>query len=220
MKGHRKSIKPIFFLILLGSAVVILFFYKSILISAGEFLAPEEAGNADVVILEGSEVIRGKGVEIGMSLLSSKKAHRLVIVYHNSEKEPIFDRPLNYDIFLTKKIEDCGLKKDQVQVIRVPRNHPITLTEAQIVLSHLSRERVKSAILLAEGFHTRRSYWAYKRIGLPLGIKIIPYSYFTVYQSKNWWQETDGVVAFMTESLKFFYYLVRGYIPVKSLLVT
>jgi len=173
-----------------------------------------------VVILEGSELIMGKGVEMGIGLLSSKRANRLVIVYHNSEKERIFDRPTNYNNFLTQKLEELGLKKDQVQVIGVTIDHPITLTEAQIVLSHLSKDRVKSAILLADGFHTRRSYWTYKHVGLPLGIKIIPYPYFTVYQNKNWWQEIDGVGAFVIESLKFFYYLLHGYIPVKSLLVT
>lgn len=112
MKSHTKSRKAIFFFILLGFALVILFLsYKTILIAAGKFLAPEETGNADVVILEGSELIMGKGVEMGMSLLSSKRANRLVIVYHNSEKERIFDRPTNYNNFLTQKLEELGLQK-------------------------------------------------------------------------------------------------------------
>jgi hypothetical protein len=221
LKSQSRSRKTFFFFIFLGFLLVVLLLsHKTIFTEAGKFLSPEGTGNADVVILECPESIGGQGVEMGISLLSSKRANRLVIVYHNSEKERIFDRPMNYNDLLIQKLENLGLQKDQVQVIGVAIDHPITLTEAQIVLSHLSKDGVKTAILLAEGFHTRRSYWTYKHVGLPLGIKIIPYPYFTLYQNKNWWQEIGGVEAFVYESLKFLYYLLRGYIPAKSLLVT
>jgi hypothetical protein len=212
--------KKTFFFILLGSALVILFLsHKTILIAAGNFLAPEGAGNADVVILEGTELIREKSIEIGIDLLSSGRTSRLVIVYQNSRDERIFDRPLNYNLVLTQKLDTLGLKKDQIQVIEVPKEHPITLKESQIVLSNLSRSGVKSAILLAEGFHTRRSYWAYKQVGLPLGIKIIPCPYFMEYRNEDWWKEINGVSDFAYELLKFIYYILCRYIPVKSLLV-
>ena len=220
MSLKTRSRKTFFFFILLGFVLVVLLLsHKTIFTEAGKFLSPEGAGNADVVILECSDSIRGQGAEIGISLLSSKRANRLIIAYHNSEKEQIFDRPINYNL-LIQKLEKLGLQKDQVQVIGVTIGHPITLTEAQIVLSHLSKDGVKTAILLAEGFHTRRSYWTYKNVGLLVGIKIIPYPYFTTYENKNWWQEIRGVEAFVDELLKFLYYLLRGYIPVKSLLVT
>jgi uncharacterized SAM-binding protein YcdF (DUF218 family) len=176
-------------------------------------------GNADVLIVENSEVIRAKGVESGRDLLSSGRANRLVIVYQNSENERIFDRPLNYNLLLIQKLEPLGVKKEQIKVIEVPTEHPITLTEAQTVLSNLSKSGVKSAILLADGFHTRRSYWAYKQVGLSLGIKIIPCPYFMKYRLDNWWTKIKGVHEFVFESLKFMYYVLRGYVPVKSLLV-
>jgi hypothetical protein len=79
---------------------------------------------------------------------------------------------------------------------------------------------VKSAILLAEGFHTRRSFWTYKEVGLLKGIKIIPHPYFMKYMPENWWQKKRGIYVFIIELLKFVYYLLCGYIPIKSLLVT
>ena len=185
--------------------------------AAGDFLAPTGVGNADVVILEGTKVIREKGVKAGMSLLASQRAQSLVIVYHDAENERIFAWPTNYNSFLSQKLEELGLKKERLRVIEVPDIHPITFTEAQIVLSHLSGQGVKSAILLSEGFHTRRSFWTYKQVGLPMGIKIIPYPYFIKYHNDDWWQKVDGAYAFMNEFLKFIYYLLCGYIPVKSL---
>jgi hypothetical protein len=99
----------------------------------------------------------------------------------------------------------------------VPREHPITFHEARLVLSRLSNEKIQSAILVAENFHTRRSYWAYKKIGKNLGIDIIPSPYFGRFKSDSWWQEADGFRSFFGESVKFLYYVFRGHIPIKSL---
>ena len=108
----------------------------------------------------------------------------------------------------------------EIIIIEVPTNHPITLTEARIVLADLSKHRVKSAILVSEGFHTRRSFWAYKQVGLSLGIEIIPFPIFVKYRSEDWWQKAEGLRGFFSEFIKFSYYLIRGYIPVKSLIIT
>lgn len=220
MKKPIGSKKLLFSVLLLGLVVLLFFSHKIILVEAGRFLAPEGMGKADVVILEGTELIRETPIRIGISFLSSGRANRMVVVYQESEKEQIFARPLDYNLYLTKKLEDLGLEKDQIKVLKAPKEHPITLTEARIVLSNLSKTGVRSAVLLSEGFHTRRSYWAYKQVGLPLGIEIIPYPYFMRYQKENWWQRARGSREFIDQCLKFFYYLIRGYIPVKSLLVT
>jgi hypothetical protein len=219
MKKQAISRKTFFFIFSGFALVILLLSYKTILIAAGNFLAPQGIGDADVVIVENTQLIREKGLKIGIDLLSSGKTHHVVIVYQNSEDERIFDRPLNYDLLLTQKLELLGLNKEQIQVIEVPMDHPITLTEAKRVLSNLSRSGVKSAILLAEGFHTRRSYWAYKQVGLPLGIKIIPCPYFIKYRIDNWWTGIKGVSEFSIELSKFVYYVLCRYIPVKSLVL-
>jgi hypothetical protein len=143
----------------------------------------------------------------------------IVVLQKSPEDEQTFALP-DYSMLLAKNLQILELRKDQFLIIKVPRDHPITLTEARIVLTDLSQNGVKSAILVAEAFHTRRSYWAYKQVGLPLGIEIIPLPYFTRYRNENWWQKTEGLRGFFWESIKFSYYLIKGYIPVRSLLVT
>jgi uncharacterized SAM-binding protein YcdF (DUF218 family) len=142
-----------------------------------------------------------------------------VIVYQNSDNDRVFDRPSDYNLLLIRKLEQLGLKKEQIHVIAVSIEHPVTLTEARSVLSDLSRSGVKSAIVLAEGFHTRRSYWAYKQVGGPMGIKIIPYPYFIRYRIEGWWTHVQGVYDYTLEFMKLVYYILNGYIPAKSLLV-
>jgi hypothetical protein len=154
-----------------------------------------------------------------MELISSGRAKRLVVVYQHSEERAL-GLPPDYSLFLIHKISELGLQKDQISVYIVPREHPITLNEAKIVLSKLAKDKTPNAIVLAENFHTRRSYWVYKELGKILGIDIIPYPHFSRFKIDGWWQKDEGVRAFWGEWIKFLYYVVRGYIPIKSLLVT
>ncbi len=185
-------------------------------------MAPEGTGKADVVILEGkgNALTTSNGVEIALGILSSGRANSLVVVlYQKSEGAKPFALP-SYPLLLGKYLTDLGLKKNQFEIIEVPLINPIILTESKIVLSNLSKKGMRSAILLADGFRTRRSYWAYKQLGLPVGIEIIPYPYFGEYQKENWWRQDRGIHDYGMEFLTFFYSLLRGDIPLKSLLAT
>jgi len=208
-------------LIPLGFIVIIVFlFYETMLTEAGRFLSPEGRGDADVVIVEGGELIKQNAVEMGIRMLSSGRANRLVVVDYGSAVEQVFDRRENRALFFARKLEGLELRADRIQLIEVPADHPITLGEAHFVVSVLSKSGVRRAILLADGFHTRRSYWAYKEVGSPLGVEIIPCPYFVSYRNENWWRKNEGVRAFGREMAKFVYYVLRGYIPLKSLVTT
>jgi hypothetical protein len=217
-KKATKWAIPLLALLAVG-AILLFFFHPTILCAGGRYLAPEGKGRADVVILEGSEVIKERTVRVGMELISSGRAKKLAVVYQESEERAL-GLPPDYDLFLIKKISELGLKKDQISVYVVPREHPITLNEARIVLSKLAKDKTSNAIVLTENFHTRRSYWVYKQVGKPLGIDIIPYPHFTRFKIDGWWQKAEGIRDFLGEWMKLLYYVLRGYIPIKSLMVT
>ena len=179
-------------------------------------MAPAGDYKADVAILEGDDFIRTGVVTSGMDLLLSGKVKRLFIVLQDIA--PV-NRPYgineNYPDNVRQKLKNIGLKETEFKVIAVPSQHPITLKEAEVVLGALSKENIKSAILLAPGFHTRRSYLAYQYVGIPLQIKIFPSACFSEYQLDNWWVQEFGVRDFTYELLKLVHYLVVGYIPFK-----
>jgi hypothetical protein len=201
------------------SVFIIIFVYifrETILFKAGNFMAPAGDYKADVAILEGAEFIRTGAITSGMDLLSSGKVKRLCIVIQNIAPA---HRPYgingNYPDVVKQELKKLGLKETDFKVIIVPIRHPVTLKEAEVVLKALSKENIKSAILLSPGFHTRRSYLAYQHVGIPLQIKIFPSACFTEYQLNNWWVQEPGVRDFTVELLKLGYYLAGGYIPFK-----
>jgi hypothetical protein len=220
MAKQKYSRKLVLLVILSWLIIFCAFSYEAILVGAGKFLAPAGMGSADVVIVEGEELIREKAVKISAELLSSGRASRMVVVLQENPKDEKFFAFPDYVPLLIKDLQALKLQGKQFMVIRVPTNHPITLTEARIVLADLSVHGVRSAILVAEGFHTRRSLWSYKQAGLTLGIEIIPFPCFTRYQGDGWWRKPEGLKEFFEESTKLLYYLLRGYIPIKSLVVT
>jgi len=215
---NRKS-KWIWGGICLSVFIIVIFVYifrETILLKAGIFMAPAGDYKADVAILEGAEFIRTDIITSGMDLLSSGKVKRLVIVLQNIAPA---HRPYgingNYPDTVLQKLKNIGLKETESKVIVVPIRHPVTLKEAEVVLKDLSKENIKSAILLSPGFHTRRSYLVYQHVGIPLQIKIFPSACFTNYQLNNWWVQEPGVRDFTVELLKLGYYLAGGYIPFK-----
>ncbi|MFZ2399378.1 MAG: hypothetical protein WAW31_12045 [Smithella sp.] len=179
-------------------------------------MAPACDHKADVAILEGAEFISTGTITSGFDLLSAGKVKRIVVVLQNIAPA---HRPYgingNYQDIVKQKLKDIGLSETEFEVILVHIEHPVTLREAEQVLNALSKENIKSAILLSPGFHTRRSYLAYQHVAMPLQIKIFPSASFTEYQLENWWGQEPGVRDFTVELLKLGYYLAGRYIPFK-----
>jgi len=182
-------------------------------------LAPTSEEKAEVLIVEGNDVVKNGALNTGMKLLSEGRANRMVVVLHQSSKEgQVFALQGKYAQLITNELEHLGLEKEKVQVISAPiEGHPITLSEARYVVAKLSQNGVRSAILLSNGFHTRRSVGVYRQEGTHVGLKVVPHPYFMKYKSNSWWHETQGVSDFVTESFKLTYYLVHGYVSIKFL---
>ncbi len=215
-KNGSRLIRRVFLLLLVLSIIFVWTFHDPILLRAGKFLAPQENGAADVTIVEGGEIVQTGGVKEGLKLLLSKRASRLILIVHGvPDKVKPFGLNEDYPQAVEKELRRMGLKEEQFSVMVTPVQHPITLTEAKIVLERLSGEGVRSAILLSPAFHTRRSFLVYRSVATPLRIKMIPWPYFTDFQLNGWWNHDLGFRDFFAEFFKLAYYKVR-YLPLTS----
>ena len=213
-KARFRWIAGAILLSFLGITILAVLFHERILLQAGRFMAPEEIGAAEVAILEGGQIVETGAVVKGVRFLSSGRAARLIVVVHRiSEKAKSFGLPEDYPRRVKNELKGLGLKEEQYEVIVTPAHHPITLTEAEWILGALSKEGVRSAILLSNGFHTRRSFLVYRQVAIPLKIKIIPAAYFNEYQLDRWWVQDLGMHDFLAELFKLAYYQIRGLIP-------
>jgi hypothetical protein len=222
MKGgwNLKS-KKLFYAGLLSLLVLIsvLVFHQSILKGAGMFLAPASLERAEVLILEGTQVVENGAVAAAMRLLSEGKANRIVFILHQYSKErKVFAVQDSYPHRIIDELIHLGLRREEIEVITAPIDgHPITLSEARFVVSKLSQDGIRSAILFSSGFHTRRSFAVYSLEGKRVGLHVVPYPYFTGFDVNSWWHDPRGVAEFGEECLKLAYYLLHGYVSIGSL---
>ena len=171
------------------------------------------------MILEGSQIVKNGAINAGLKLLFNGKAERMVLVIHQPLKDDqLFALQERYIQLLTNESDRIGLGKRKFQITVVPfAGHPTTLNEARFVLTKLTQDGIRSAILLSKGFHTRRSFGVYNQEGARVGVRIIPSPYFTEYKNDNWWKHPKGVHDFFEQTIKLAYYLLRGYLSIKSL---
>lgn len=214
MKNRPKWIWKGIFLFLLLTLILIFFFREPILMHAGQFLAPQDNYTADVAILEGNDFIDRNLVMAGMNLLASGKVKRLIVVlFRIAPSHRPFALNEDYTALVKKEMEDLGLKERDFKIIVTHIHHPLTLVSAKGVIENISKENIKSAILLSPGFHTRRSYLVYQHVCNPFHIKIYPSACFNSYKLDNWWRQEGGLRDFALEFMKLVYYLGGGYIP-------
>jgi len=200
---------------LLGLSVLFVFivFAKTVLVRIGRFMAPTSSTTADVVILEGGEAIDRRLLLQAAKQICSGRANRLVLVMHQIQGQPKVEAKIDREARIMA--DHFGLCS-QLQIIRTPNAHPITLKEASVVLSELSLQGVHSAIIMTDGFHERRSYLVYKQIGTPLGLRIQPSNAFLAYAAENWWSSSTGIYVLFQELTKTAYYYLKGYLRVAS----
>jgi hypothetical protein len=214
---RKKVVYPIGFFI--GLFLVLYFFSPAILNGAGEFLAPTHNGKEEIVILEGTATINNKAVKEGVDLVGNDRKRLLVVVVHLHKKEgQLFAIQEEYPQLLRNKLKTLGLKEKQLKIIFVPINdHPITLTEARFVMPIMAKEGIRNAVLVSEGFHTRRSWAVYRQEGERFKISVKPHPYFINYEKENWWHQKEGIRDFVQEFSKLAYYLSFRYISLKSI---
>ena len=188
----------------------------SILMRVGQFMAPSSNNTADIAILEGNEFVDRGIVRSGINLLSSGKVKRLVVVlFRIAPSHRPFALNEDYAGIVKKEMESLGLKEKDFKIVVTHIHHPLTLTAARGAAETISKEDVKSDILLSPGFHARRSYLVYQYVCIPFQIKVFPSACFNSYQLDHWWSQERGLRDLTEELLKLGYYLIRGYIPFK-----
>jgi uncharacterized SAM-binding protein YcdF (DUF218 family) len=107
-------------------------------------------------------------------------------------------------------LERRGVPRSVILLANGTRNtHEDALAARTLVLAHGWR----SALLVTDPYHMRRSLWTFETAFAGTGVQIWPAPVVGGwFDASRWWQDEDGFVAVNGEYLKLVYYLARGYI--------
>ena len=85
-----------------------------------------------------------------------------------------------------------------------------THDEALALRDWVRASGARKVIVPTDLFHTRRVNWVFRKALEGTGAEIRVRALDPLkYNSRNWWQQEDGLVDFQREILKFAYYLIR-----------
>lgn len=82
-----------------------------------------------------------------------------------------------------------------------------TYDESLAVRDWIEKTGSKSIIIPTDPFHTRRARWVFNRElrGLKTQVYVVPVDPVR-YQTRDWWRNEEGVIAFQNEAIKYIYY--------------
>ena len=96
-----------------------------------------------------------------------------------------------------------------------PSGASSTFDEAYDVASYVKTHKIKHIVLVTDGFHSSRAYFAFKKIFLLQGISPaeckleMAAAYTDGYNPQNWWRSEKGLLCYLTEPIKYLVYLFR-----------
>lgn len=94
----------------------------------------------------------------------------------------------------------------RIEAIPIRLKEPISLNAAYQIRDLLVRENVKSVIVVAPGFRSRRSDLVYRTVLEPAGISVSCVPVFGTSTPENWSETTHGIQGVAEQFLKLQYY--------------
>lgn len=203
MKRSTKYILLVVCLIILQFPL----FYKFWLGQMGGWLIyQDKLEQADAILVLGGG--RGERILQGAELYREKYAKYMMMT---GEFERVMDGPVYHWALQGRKLANRhGVPWDRMIPILDSMS---TYDDATLSLAECRKHQFKSLIVVSEPYHTRRAYYAFKKVYKNSGIKVMVYPVQdSWYTRDNWWHSEKALMSTIEEYIKFVYYLLKGYI--------
>jgi hypothetical protein len=92
------------------------------------------------------------------------------------------------------------------EILPISVSEPITLNAAYQIRDHLLKEHIRSVIVVAPGFRSRRSALVYGSVFAPAGIRVSCSPVFGIHTTTNWTESWHGIQSFVEHFGKLQFY--------------
>lgn len=104
-------------------------------------------------------------------------------------------------------LKELGVPAENIKLIAFEGGTTSTRDEARFLGRYVEEHNVTRVILITTAFHTRRAKWIFVKelsgSGVTVEIAAAPQWKF---DETNWWQQERGLIVFVNEYIKLFYY--------------
>jgi len=193
--------------------IMLLYFArKPILVSIAEYLhVPRQSESADIVVIEGGYFLSDFHVKAGLQAFQEGSVSNILITINNQQGEIDIFGLNDFESILYRALDSLGIETESVHLLYLDIKPPFTINTAIKVALYCENHGFKSALLVNDNFHMRRSIMAYRAVFQIFNLRVYPYTYEIYINSSNWWKASTGVRRVFGEYVKIFYYWYRGY---------
>ena len=92
------------------------------------------------------------------------------------------------------------------EIIPIRAIEPISLNAAYQIRDFLTKEHLRSIIVVTPGFRSKRSYLVYQAVLAPAGIKVYCMPVFGLETPENWTKTSHNIQEVTEQYLKLLYY--------------
>lgn len=180
-------------------------FHKFWLEKAGGFLIHQDAiAPADAILVLGGG--KRERIEQGLKLFREKYAG--LIMFTGMYGKTLCSYRCNWALEAQKYARRHGLPENRTIAILGPKN---THDDAVLSKEACLKNKIKSLIVVSEPYHTKRSFYIFRKTYKNSGIKVMVYPVQESWYRKNsWWKSREGIIKTVSEYAKFVYFLLKG----------
>ncbi|HEX2092121.1 MAG TPA: YdcF family protein [Longimicrobiaceae bacterium] len=180
-----------------------------ILTGAARFLAVRDpVARADFILVLGGE--RYHRPRHAAELFRRGTAPRIVLIREASDLEASLGLVPNGTDVTVRVLRHFGVPDSAIRVVEYPGGAGSTAEEGEALRDYLRENRTRRVIVVTSEYHGRRARWTLRRATRGMGAELrMSLAATHEFNERNWWMREKGLVLYLNEYIKLFFYLAR-----------
>jgi hypothetical protein len=168
-------------------------------------VCPEGVGQSDLILVENFDpdyLVFERAAELYNAGFASRI---LVPIQVSPDPEKPDKRPYAVSRGITEMMSQLARIREP-EIIPIRAIEPISLNAAYQIRDFLTKEHLRSVIVVTPGFRSERSYLVYHMVLAPAGIKVYCMPVFGLETPENWTKTWHNIQEVIEQFLKLLYY--------------
>ena len=194
---------------LILATVLLLSQYEVLLKSYARFFTIDNATSgmeATIVILSGGKLVR---IPRALELYTAGYGTRLLLTTERRPNSKVAHTFPTKEKVAKRMAKVLGIQAKFETVPSLKGGATSTFDEAYDLLAFCNKENLRHIIIVTDSFHTRRAFFAFKKVfkGSNIKVEVSP-AYNEIFNEENWWFSDLGILSYVSEPIKFVAYLL------------
>lgn len=179
-------------------------------------LTAEYAGlSTEAIVIEAWLAVSFNDAERVASIYDNQLIY--VILNEENELDTNFGFKLDREAVSINNLVQAGIKAEHIIITITPKRADLpgqTSNHAHNLRTHFEQDGIQSYTLATVWYHSRRSCLTYRNVFAQSNTKQIEIDCYPLpkeYGPDDWWHSRSGIIDVVMESLKFGYYMLRGF---------